>query len=406
MDDDLFSSASIDIEIDNRKRRLHYEIEHIEAGDLMGTSVEDWCEYFTGRFAFEVPVLLDSEISVDQQEVDLNLSHEPGRDARHGPVIVRATEVTFFVPFQGDHDLFRFRPNQWSTRPPRANVGSTELKLSYVRRDHDALAARREFDGALGEIKQWLSWLGQSVDPFNNDLPQTARQRIIARREKVLKDHEMVAALGFPLRKADQARRTYVVDGPRRRIEPRRPSASGTAFTPEPELEMVHYEQILGTIGDMVSVMERSPKAFQTMGEEDLRDQLLVGLNASYEGAATGETFNFEGKTDILIRNQGRNIFVAECKIWSGPKRLTDAIDQLLGYASWRDTKTAIIIFNRTRDFSAVLGKIPGTVESHPNFKRRVEFKHESGYRCVLRHRDDVNRELVLTVLAFEVPRA
>jgi hypothetical protein len=38
------------------------------------------------------------------------------------------------------------------------------------------------------------------------------------------------------------------------------------------------------------------------MREEDLRQHFLVQLNGQYEGQATGETFNFQGKTDILIR--------------------------------------------------------------------------------------------------------
>ena len=57
------------------------------------------------------------------------------------------------------------------------------------------------------------------------------------------------------------------------------------------------------------------------------------------------------------------------------------------------------------QDFSAVLAKIPPTLEAHPNFKRWSPYEHESAYRCVLHHRDDINRELILTVVAFEVPR-
>jgi hypothetical protein len=46
------------------------------------------------------------------------------------------------------------------------------------------------------------------------------------------------------------------------------------------------------------------------------------------------------GKTDILIRDNDKNIFIAECKFWGGPKLFKETIDQLLGYTSWRDTKT------------------------------------------------------------------
>ena len=84
----------------------------------------------------------------------------------------------------------------------------------------------------------------------------------------------------------------------------------------------------------------------------------LVQLNGAYEGQATGETFNGEGKTDILIRVEGKNIFVAECKFWSGEKAFLATIDQLLSYLCWRDTKAAVVVFNRNAGFSAVLAKI------------------------------------------------
>ena len=155
----------------------------------------------------------------------------------------------------------------------------------------------------------------------------------------------------------------------------------------------------------MALVMERSPSAFAEMDEEALRSHFLVQLNGHYQGQATGETFNYEGKTDILIRANGKNIFIAECKYWAGAKKFVESINQLLGYVSWRDTKTAIIIFNRNRNFSQVLGAIPGSVRAHPNFKKDVDDNGEGRSRHVFAHRDDRNRELLLTVMAFDVPQ-
>jgi hypothetical protein len=77
-----------------------------------------------------------------------------------------------------------------------------------------------------------------------------------------------------------------------------------------------------------------------------------------FSGSATGETFNFQGKTDILIQVEGKKIFIAECKFWKGEKSFLATLDQLLSYLSWRDTKAAVIMFNRNADFSAVLAKI------------------------------------------------
>jgi hypothetical protein len=127
-------------------------------------------------------------------------------------------------------------------------------------------------------------------------------------------------------------------------------------------------------------------------------------LNGAFEGAASGETFNFTGKTDILIRVEGRNIFIAECKFWSGPKAFIETIDQLLGYPSWRDTKAAVIIFSRNRDFTAVLSSIEEAANSHLHKKRGPVKEGETRLRYVFGNPGDHNREVILTVMAFNVP--
>jgi hypothetical protein len=183
------------------------------------------------------------------------------------------------------------------------------------------------------------------------------------------------------------------------------PPATAGAFKPEPTMEEVEYQHILGVMENMAHVLERIPKAFYNLDEEGLRTHFLVQLNGHYEGQATGETFNFHGKTDILVRSGDRNIFIAECKFWGGPAKLTDTIEQLLGYLSWRDSKTAILVFNRNTNFSNVLSAIPQMVMTHPNFRHDDGKRGETGFRYRFRHKDDPAKLLHLTVLAFDVPR-
>lgn len=167
---------------------------------------------------------------------------------------------------------------------------------------------------------------------------------------------------------------------------------------------MEEYENILEIVRNMVHVMERSPKAFENMGEEDLRTHFLVQLNSQYEGGATGETFNFQGKTDILIRVDGRNVFIAECKFWGGEKQFLETIDQLLSYLSWRDTKAAVIVFNRNANFTDVLNKITQAALKHECYKRILGSSGESNFRYVFHQPNDSNREIIVTIMAFDVP--
>ena len=224
------------------------------------------------------------------------------------------------------------------------------------------------------------------------------------RKEKLLKDKGLVESLGIPIRQRKDAPQSFSAPIKRKKIHFPKPKAPKEPFQPEPALDDKVYEQIIETLQNMVLVMERSPHAFAGMGEEDLRTHFLVQLNGLYEGMATGETFNFDGKTDILIRVEGKNVFIGECKFWKGPKALHETIDQLLGYLSWRDTKVSLLIFNRNKEFSKVLSQIPEIIKSHPNFKKGYRQNSETDFRFILKSSQDESRELIASLLLFDIP--
>ena len=134
-----------------------------------------------------------------------------------------------------------------------------------------------------------------------------------------------------------------------------------------------------------------------------MRQRAGVNLNGHYEGSATGETFNAQGKTDILIREDGRNVFVAECKFWAGPKSLLAAIDQILGYLTW--TKASLLAFCKNADFTKTLSSIATAVPEHSNFKRELKRISDTHVRYMFRQKHDSDRDLYLAVQAFCIPK-
>jgi hypothetical protein len=132
------------------------------------------------------------------------------------------------------------------------------------------------------------------------------------------------------------------------------------------------------------------------------RDQTSVH---PLEGAALGEVFNGSGKTDILIRERDRNVFIGECKIWKGPRTIPDALDQLLRYLVWRDTKAALLLFIRSGQPSKVVAQAIAGVQAHPNHKRSVR-SDPDGERSdfVLHAVGDDQREIKLALLPFMLP--
>lgn len=159
-------------------------------------------------------------------------------------------------------------------------------------------------------------------------------------------------------------------------------------------------------INDIGKGFERSPRLFEYYEEEDLRDFILFFLEMNFEyGTATGETFNMSGKTDILLRSEdGENVFIAECAIWSGKEGLKDKVDQLFGYLTWRDSKAAIVCFVTRKSIEPVLEKIEESANGHEAIDNLQEKKGESWFQYKAHFPSDPDREVDIGILAFHIP--
>lgn len=399
----LFSQFELRDVLEEQRTKMYQSIDAYDGDRLLNTSPTDLAEHFAAQFRIEPVELLDRSITVSQTESQVEARYgviDPSR-----PVLVPAMTVTLQVPYTGDPIIFHCQGNRYSSSPPRAQVSGGQLHISLTVTDHDASATRARFDRELEQIRKHLGWNDQLLRPFNAALGDNALEYLTSRRERLLANRNLVASLGFPLQARGDAA-TYTPPEVRRKVRTTPPAASNQSFVPEPALSMRDYEHVLQLVLTAARMIERNPSTFATMAEEYLRNQFLIVLNTHYEGQATGETFNAGGKTDILVRSKDRNIFIAECKIWRGKKSLLDAVDQLLSYTTWRDTKTAVVIFNRNRNVSQVIAKVPLAIEQHPQFKRSLQTGLEGSYRCLMSREDDPNRELVLTVLVIDVPGA
>jgi hypothetical protein len=390
----------------HQRQELMKEIESINGDRLLNTSIDDLCNYFEKKYQINVPTLLNDNIVADQHEIKIDVSGDLSRYFSNPgqPFYMNGTAIEVTVPFEGDAEVFKIQPTSYSLNPPQAEIRDNHLIIKIQGTDLTADRVRNEITNTVSSIEGYLSTLRSDTHSFNTQIQPVARASIEHRRNKLLKDRNLLHDLGFNIKERTGETKTFTAPEVRRKIAPTLPSASTAPYKPEPTLANADYEYILKVIQNMVQVMERSPSAFTTMDEESIRSHFLVQLNGHFEGQATGETFNYQGKTDILIRSEGKNIFIGECKFWSGPKKLIETIDQLLGYSSWRDTKVAIIVFNRKKDFTKVLESIQVTSETHSNYKRQLESKSETIFRYIFAHKDDQNRELFLTIMAFDVP--
>jgi hypothetical protein len=405
-DELLFNKYQIYGVVQGQTETVKKRVQSIPGNTLLNASEHDLVQALVDEFRLNVPLIKDEDIHIAHSgETQVDVSRDPMRMIRDRsrPFYVPGNKAVIAVPFEGDAEFFRVQPQSYTLNPPQGEIGKGEILLSYVRTNQNAEAIKREYQATVSSIKEYLCSLAESAAQFNNQLESLVTGLLKARKDRLLADADMTAAIGLPMKKREGTPSTYAVPVTRRVPKIEQIKVAGP-FKPEPALSTQDYQEILRIVKNMVHVMELSPHAFFSMGEEDLRSHFLVQLNGAFQGQATGETFNFQGKTDILIRVDGKNIFIAECKFWKGEKAFLATIDQLLSYLSWRDTKTAVILFNRNADFTAVLAKIAESGPKHPNFKRDLGKSDESTFRYVFVQPNDPNREVTLTVMAFDIP--
>jgi hypothetical protein len=319
--------------------------------------------------------------------------------------------VTVYFPYTGDAQLFRLYGDTRPASPPPPVFEALDGFLSKTydipkdKLDSIDQLVKHEHSGA----ERFYAHVRRMAPEYNKEILNAARS-ILGDRLRELSENKAAQA---KLNESKIAVRKRTDESARVLLPPKRTQLSIAQLktTIDPVREFVlgisEYDDILKTISSMVTVMERSPSVFASMDEESLRTILLVALNGLYEGQATGETFNGHGKTDILIRREDRNVFIAECLMWQGPAYITSKMNQqLFKYAIWRDSKLALIVFSRGVNFTHVVKTMQTTIESHPQFVRKMEWKHETGFRYEFRRHDDPSRHFVLTAIAFSVPNA
>ncbi|MGW3420368.1 hypothetical protein [Streptomyces phaeochromogenes] len=367
---------------------------------LLSSPESDICEELEQELLVE-PLVLDRErTTASPVKEGSAVIRQFGEETR-----IRQTVVSISVPFTGDPELFDLRPSTFTHNPPAATVQGNELKIEWMGPiNHDAQQIRLNLDRQLDEIQRWIDWSTAQVKAYTPSAKQTIANEVQGRKARLLANRNIQGALGFPMQERPDAA-TYSVPIKRKKIVPRKTTVPARPFQPEPALAEAHYEAALEVLRNQRNALERAPGTSAKMGEEEIRNLLLIGLNSHFEGQAAGEVFNNTGKTDILIRVEDRHIFIGECKIWKGPKTISDTLDQLLGYLTWRDTKAALLLFIRSGAPGDVMPKAIAKFREHPNYKRDDQHSTEERHDFVFHANGDTSRQIKIAFLPFHLPK-
>ena len=384
------------------------EIKGLDNEYVLKASPSELEEYFTRKAVLEPLVLhVDDRHIEDQEGVDVDVSGDIRRGAFRGErASVRGTRLRIVIPFSGNPMLWKLRASTFgmSGYPEIAiRDGAIAFSISFPDDTANADQIRQSIERDTKSLADAVAYLKNDVQQHNQNAPAVIREALARKRKLAQSSTGVLSQLGIPVKRKEEPP-AFVLPVKRREQPTRPPSVAAGKYEPEPFLDEKEYEHILGVLRSMSLVIERDPSAFATLDEENIRTHFLLQLNGHYEGGASGETFNRAGKTDILIRYGDRNVFIAECKFWRGQKGFNEAIDQLLSYLTWRDSKCALLIFNTTRDSAGVRAKMYEAMQTRPEYKKTLFHKPDGDSRYILIKPSEPGKEIVVTTQLYDVP--
>ncbi len=316
------------------------------------------------------------------------------------------SSVVYHLPFTGDRQLLCLETSAGPIRSVEVTVIDDCLCFEVLIRGEDSAGLEAEANGKIALLGKWLTHSRSEVEAHNRQLPEFARRTFSQRKNKILAENEMIAALELPLIERDDLPRTFAVSPleDTHEIPIPKPAVTEQGYRTEPTLDAASHARVLEVVRDTLKVMEQHPSLCKGKDEEALRDLVLFQLTPRFKWSATAETFNRGGKTDILLRYENSNLFVAECKIWDGPSKYLAGIDQLLGYLTWRDSKAALIVFVRNKEITPVLEAVKDATPTHANWLGTADCPDEGVFHYRVYINGDRNREVKLAVFVCHIP--
>jgi uncharacterized coiled-coil protein SlyX len=377
------------------------EIEEIPEAQFAIAQEQQIVEYVAAKHEISPLVIDEANAQAERREISLRCE-DFGRT-----VLVDGLSLDVTIPYTGEIGLWRQKPNPWREPFPTGTVKAQSDEHGYLEIsvcspvNAPGNAFNQLLERRLENIKFYLAQQNEAIDEFNAAIPSRVTELIAKRRQKLDKIGEIAETFKIPLRRREGAPNLSMIPVKRRLVRPLPPAPDKPQQFGIPDED---YEHILSVIRHEGRTYEATPSTYAIHDEEGLRDIILAHLNGHYQGDATGETFRKKGQTDIRIEFRDRAAFVAECKVWRGQKELRKAIDQLLGYLTWRDCRSSIIIFNKhVVGFSRIQNTLPSVLESHPHFVRGLSHSPAGEWRYEFTSPDDADQHVTVHVFLFNL---
>ena len=282
--------------------KITAKIQSLENDYVLKASPIELERYYVEKAMIDPLVLnVEKRYIKDQTGVQIDVSHDIRRVIFPSQrAVIKGTRLDIAIPFEGDPGLWKIRASTFSVSGyPEIDIRGNEVifGVSFPDDSADQESLRSEIERWIDSLTNAVGNLKTDVDSHNNSAPEKIRQVLEGKRGLAQSVVGAVSSLGIPMKRSE-TQPVFNIPTKRRQTPIKRPTVAAGKYEPEPTLDEEEYKHILEILRSMALVIERNPSSFVSLNEEAIRDHFLLQLNGHYEGGATGETFNAEGKTE------------------------------------------------------------------------------------------------------------
>ena len=389
-------------------REIEKIIKNLKTDYILNVNQEEYINMLVVKNTVSFEIYYDTERRIfdGEQEKQEEIEKYSGFYGHSISPKYREYKFCLKYKFSGDIDVLRIQPDCFSFstlyNPIPIDVFGDELSISFSSRDNDS----QIIENQISEIKKNAFWnldkpdgAKWHINSFNEQLPQEIKKIFERVKAEKAKEHRMLIELGI-----DNLDSTTIEVPILKRITPIPRLLENKMVSYQIKDEI--YNDILKHIYTLCKGYEQHENIYNGKHEESLRDLIVPSLNSTFIGTnSSAETFNRKGKTDIITKApDNSSIFIAECKVWRGEKVFIEAIDQLLGYVTWRDTRTAIILFVKNGDISDIIEKARLAMTKHPCYVKDKGQTNESSFSYTYHINGDNQSHIALELMIFHYP--
>jgi hypothetical protein len=351
--------------------------------------------------------------NLDLKPIELDLSAITRSPIKAGSFVLGPTfkrvpgqVLTVYIPFSGSLELLHYRASTSRRFGEDPNIyiseQTIEKEIGMIAERLTESAVTEQVQDFKRDMQTFVEWANVDAEHFNEELRNLVLIAVTERKHLLDETAELETALDIPITPVPADRQVAI---PVVRKAVRLEELGSQEKQDDFHLTDVIYEDVLHRLISFGRAMERLPITARKFNEEGIRDVALFVLNANYQGEAAGEVFNGAGKTDITLNYRDRNAFIGEFKFWPGQARFRDAVEQLLSYTVWRDTKAALILLIKDVRATTAIDGADAVIRSHPQLRTAKEASDPNARRdYVLASNSDPDRHISVALLPIVIP--